>query len=61
MENPRTLGLPALVLGTMTLGSSIDIIFGALYARTSLSGLVDIAGIIGGLALTLIDISILQE
>ena len=61
MERPRALGLPALVLGMMTLGSSMDIVFGASYAWISLSGLADVAGIIGGLALTLIGISILQE
>ena len=61
MENPRALGLPVLLLGIMTVGSSIDIIFGASYAWTSVSGLADVAGIIGGLASILIGIFILQQ
>jgi len=61
MENARAMGLPALILGILTLGSSISALLGASYAWTSLSGVANIAGIIGGLALTLIGIAILQQ
>lgn len=61
MENPRAIGLPALVLGILTLGSSVSALLGASYAWTSLSGIANIAGAIGGFALTLIGIAILQQ
>jgi len=61
MENPRAIGLPALVLGILTLGSSVSALLGMSYAQTSLSGIANIAGAIGGFALTLIGIAILQQ
>jgi len=61
MENPRAMGLPALILGILTLGSSISALLRASYAWTSLSGIANIAGGIGGLALTLMGIAILQQ
>lgn len=61
MENPRAMGLPLLVLGILTLGSSVSALLGASYAWTSLSGFSNIAGAIGGLALTLIGVAILQQ
>ena len=61
MENPRAIGLPALILGILTLGSSISALLGTSYVWTSLSGIADLAGAIGGLALTLIGIAILQQ
>lgn len=61
MQNPRVMGLPALILGILTLGSSISALLGASYAWTSLSGVANIAGAIGGLALTLIGIAILRQ
>ena len=61
MENPRAMGLPALILGILMLGSSFNAFLGASYAWTSLSGLGNIAGAIGGFALTLIGIAILQQ
>ncbi len=61
MENPRAMGLPALILGILTLGSSVSALLGASYAWTSLSGIANIAGVIGGLALTLIGLAILQQ
>ena len=39
MENPRAVGLPALILGMLTLGSSASAFLGASYAWTSLSGI----------------------
>ena len=61
MENPRAMGLPALILGIFMLGSSVSALLEASYAWTSLSGLANIAGTIGGLALTLIGVAILQQ
>lgn len=61
MENPRAMGLPALILGILMLGSSVSALIEASYAWTSLSGIANIAGVIGGLALTLIGIAILQQ
>ncbi|SEW12110.1 hypothetical protein SAMN04487945_1592 [Halobacterium jilantaiense] len=61
MENPRAIGLPLLVLGTLTAGSSVSALLGESYAWTSLPGLADIAGTIGGLALALIGVAVLQQ
>ena len=61
MENPRAIGLPALILGILTLGSSISALLGAAYKWTSLSGIGNIVGAIAGLALTLIGIAIFQQ
>ncbi|MEE6209481.1 hypothetical protein U3A55_04810 [Salarchaeum sp. III] len=61
MENPRAMGLPALILGILTMGSSVSTLIEASYAWTSRSGIANIAGVIGGLALTLIGVAILQQ
>jgi hypothetical protein len=61
MENPRATGLPALVLGVLSLGSSVSALLRASYAWTSLSGIANIAGAIGGLALLTIGIAIFQQ
>jgi hypothetical protein len=61
VENPRAIGLPALVLGMLTLGSSVSALLRASYAWTSLSGIANIAGVIGGLALIPIGIAIFQQ
>lgn len=61
MENPGGIGLPALVLGVLLLGSSLQTLFGSSFAWQSLSGLASISGAIGGVALTLIGIAILQQ
>ena len=61
MENPRAMGLPALILGILTLAWSLSALLGASYALTSLSGLGNIAGAIGGFALMLIGVAILQQ
>ena len=55
------MGLPALILGILTLGWSVSALLGASYAWTNLSEVGNIAGAIGGLALTLIGIAILQQ
>ncbi|AAG19592.1 hypothetical protein [Halobacterium salinarum] len=61
MENPRAIGLPALVLGVLTVGSSASELLGASAAWTSPGGVGNIAGLIGGLALTLIGVAVLQQ
>ena len=61
MENPSAIGLPLLIFGMLTLGSSISALIGASYMWTSFSGLANITGIIGGLALTMIGVAILQQ
>ena len=61
MENPRAMGLPAFILGILTLGSSFSALLGASYAWTSLPGFANIAGAIGGFALALIGVAILQQ
>ncbi|MGB9962560.1 MULTISPECIES: hypothetical protein [Halobacterium] len=61
MENPRAIGLPALVLGVLTVGSSASELLGASAAWTSPVGVGNIAGLIGGLALTLIGVAVLQQ
>ena len=61
MDNPRAIGLPALILGILTLGSSVNAALGASVAWTSPSGLAALAGTIGGLALTFIGLAILIQ
>ena len=61
MENPRAMGLPAFILGILTLESSFNVLLGASYTWTSLAGIGNIAGAIGGFALTLIGVAILQQ
>lgn len=61
MENPRAMGLPALVLGILMLGSSVSTLLGTSYVWTSLSGLSNIAGGISGFASLLIGVAILQQ
>lgn len=61
MVNSRWMGLPAMILGILTAGISASALLGSSYAWTSLSGIADIAGTIGGVALTLIGLAILQQ
>lgn len=59
MDNPRAIGLPFLILGVLTVGPSVSSLLAVPSAWTSLAGLSTIAGTIGGLALSMIGISIL--
>jgi hypothetical protein len=61
METPRAIGLPTLVLGVLLMGSSIQTLFGSSFAWRSLSVLASVSGAIGGGALTLIGVAILQR
>lgn len=61
MERPRAIGHPAVVLGVGTAGSAVTTLLGAPYVWRSLSGLANVAGTLGGLAVTLIGLAILQR
>jgi len=60
MDNPRAIGFPALVLGIVSTGFSLTVILQASSTWTSPLGVANIAGMIGGAALTVIGVAILQ-